>query len=307
MRKISPAFLGAARSFALFVGGAGSVAAQVVNPADVQKPPEEAAPAPDQEETGRRLRSWELPETVIVGEPAADYFEEQRVGSYGQPRWTTKRLFPTTRIYVVPEGKVEAEYWTRVKTPREGKTSVEHQYELEIGLPNRFQLDFYYTTEKTGSEGDVHPSQSVELRYALADWGVIPLNPTLYFEWVERDEEPNKYEAKLLLGDEWSPGWHWGSNLVFEHEVSGALENEYGITLGVSHTLIDGKLALGAEIKGALVDEHSDRGGFAEELELGPSLRWQPVPAMHLDFAPLFGIGSDSARSDVFFVLGWEF
>ena len=31
-----------------------------------------------------------------------------------------------------------------------------------------------------------HEGVQIELRYALADWGVLPLNPTLYVEWVER-------------------------------------------------------------------------------------------------------------------------
>ena len=71
--------------------------------------------------------------------------------------------------------------------------------------------------------------------------------------------------------------------------------------------MIDSKLSLGAEVKAALVDDHADRGDYTESLEVGPSVRWQPLPAFHLDFAPLIGIGSDSRQSDVFLVLGWEF
>jgi len=209
---------------------------------------------------------------------------------------------------VRPPGQFELEYWTRVQVPREGQTTVQTQYEAQVGLPGRLQLDLYWVNEKTGSEGALElAEQKFELRHALADWGVIPANPTLYLEWVERSERPDKVEAKLLLGGQIATGWHWGSNLVFEHEISGELENEYGLTLGVARTMVDEKLSLGAEIKAALVDTHGERGDFSEELELGPSLQWRPVPAMHLDFAPLFGIGSDSRRADIFLVLGWEF
>lgn len=297
MPEIRP---GTALALPLFLLLAASASAQVVNPADAQGGPDD--------HDWQRLRTWELPEVVVVGDGAAEYWEDERVGSYGQPRWTTKRLFPSTRVYVVPEGKIEFEFWTRVKVPREGQTTVENQYELEFGLPGRFQLDLYFVTDKTGTEGELDTTeQKYEIRHALADWGEIFLNPTLYAEYVERDSESDAMELKLLLGDTIAPGWHFGSNLVFEREFGGSLENVYELTAGISRVVRDGELALGAEMKAALVDEHGDRGDFAKELEIGPSVRWQPMPAMHFDFAPLIGIGSDSRAADIYLVVGWEF
>jgi len=211
-------------------------------------------------------------------------------------------------VYVVPAGQLELEHWTRVKVPEEGQSTVETQYEVELGLPHRFQVDLYYVTEKTGSEGDLDISeQKYELRYALADWGRIWMNPTLYLEYVSRNAEADKVEYKLLLGDELGQGWHFGSNLVLEHELDGAGENEYELTMGLARTVIDEKLSLGAEMKAALVDVHADRGEYEESLEIGPSLQYRPIPQMHIDFAPLIGIGSDSRAADIFLVLGWEF
>jgi hypothetical protein len=276
--------------------------AQVVNPATKQGPPEPQA-ADD------RLRSWELPPIDVSGERWSPYRESDLVGDYAQPRWTTRRLFPTTRIYVLPEGQIDFEFWTRVKVPKdEGKTTVETQYEFEFGLGNRLQLDIYAVTEKAGGEGELDSSeQKYELRYALADWGKIPWNPTLYAEWVSVSGAPDVFEAKLLLGDEVAPGWKVGTNLVWEHEVSGDLTNEYQITAGVSRTIVDEKFSLGAEVRAGLSDTTHDRGEFEEELEIGPSFQWRPTPAMHVDFAPLVGIGSDSRAADIFLVIGWEF
>jgi hypothetical protein len=278
--------------------------AQIVNPADKQRPP-----SLDEElQEAGRLRSWEMPATVVRGEPGEVLREEDLIGPYNQPRWTATRLFPTTRIYVRPPGQFGAEYWTRVKTPRDGQTTVETQYEVEVGLPGRLQLDLYLVHEKTGSEGEIDVAeQKYEIRYALADWDVIWGNPTLYFEWVEASGGPDKLEAKLLLGGGISEGWHWGSNLVYEHEVSGERESEYQITAGVSHTLRDEKLALGGEIKAGATDTAEDRGDYTNFFEIGPSLQYRPVPAMHIDVAPLVGIGDDSRRYDVYVVLGWEF
>ena len=152
-----------------------------------------------------------------------------------------------------PEGQFELEHWTRVKVPRDGgQTTVETQYEAEIGLGNRWQLDLYLVQEKSGSEGEFDlAEQKFEIRYAFADWGEIWGNPTGYLEWVERSAAADKIEAKLLLGGQLSEGWHWGSNLVYEAETGDAREHEYGVTFGLAHTMIDEKLSLGAELKAA--------------------------------------------------------
>jgi len=287
----------------VLLASSSSARAQVVNPADKQRERGEA----EQEAEGR-TPSWMLPPTVVTASREGALREEDRVGPYGQPRWTARRLFPTTRVYVVPPGQIEFEHWTRVKVPREGGTTVETQYEVELGLPHRFQIDLYLVTEKTHSDGELDLSeQKYELRYAFADWGELWMNPTAYVEYVSRDARADKIEGKLLVGDELAPGWHFGSNLVYEHEIGDALESEYGLTLGVARTILDEKLSIGAECKASLIDTHADRGDFSKELEIGPSLQWRPLPQMHIDLAPLIGIGGDSRAADIYLVLGWEF
>lgn len=280
-----------------FVNGA----PQVVNPATAQNPP---ATEPDTP----WLRSWQLPAVEVTDDAWSPFRDSDLIGSYGQPRWTSRRLFPTTRVYVLREGQLDFELWNRVKIPREGAATVETQYEFEIGLPNRFQFDYYFVTDHEGSDGETEISeQKYEVRYALADWGEIPWNPTLYVEWATVSGGPDVFEGKLLLGDEVSPGWKVGSNLVWERQVSGDLANVYELTAGVSRTIVDEKFSLGGEAKLEFEDVHGDRGEYAESLEVGPSLQWRPIPSMHLDVAPLVGIGGESRRGDLYFVLGWEF
>jgi hypothetical protein len=289
--------------FAVLVNAAAH--GQVVNPADKQKPPPEEEGSSEQ---GARLRSFELPPILIEADRLGELREEDRIGSYGQPRWTATRRFPTTRVYVVPEGKVEFEYWTRIKTPRDGPSTVETQYELEFGLPNRFMLDLYWVAEKTGSEGETDiAEQKIELRYALADWGKLWGNPTLYAEYVSVNGGADVIESKLLLGDEITTAWHWGSNLVWEREIGDSLANNFELTGGVSRTISDEKFSLGAEFKLEFENEHSDRDSFTDTFEIGPSLQYRPMPGFHLDFAPLVGIGPNSRKSDIYFVFGYEF
>jgi hypothetical protein len=285
---------------------------QEVNPATAQEGEHREAQEPQgeaqkNEPPSPHLRSWEIPETVVKGKQVT-LDEEELIGPNKQPRWTAARRFPSTRVYVQPPGVFDFEFWTRVKVPREGQSTIEHQYEVEMGLPNRFQVDVYAVTEKEGSEGEIDLSeQKFEVRYAFADWGEIWGNPTAYLEWVEVSEGVDVVEYKLLLGGEAGPGWHWGTNFVLEHEVSGDLTNEHELTLGLSRTIQDSKLSLGGEVKASLTDVHSDRGNYEESLEVGPSLQYRPLPAMHIDLAPLVGIGPESRAMDIYFVIGWEF
>lgn len=282
----------------------GAAIAQVVNPADRQPPD----PRPDQKPE-ERLRTFEMPPIDVSGK--APLKEDDLIGAYAQPRWTADRLFGETRIYVIPKGKVEFEYWLVPEVPRDGETETASQYEVEFGLPARFQIDLYAVGHKTGIDGAFGMTEAkAELRWAFADWGKIPGNPTMYFEWKNKNNAPDHVEVKLLLGGAMAPGWHWGSNFVWEHELGGPQENSNEWTTGVSHTVRDSKFELGMETQLALVntlDGHGSRGAFEKQFLIGPSVQIRPLPQMHIDFAPLFGVNSVSPHAKLIAVLGWEF
>ena len=187
-------------------------AAQIANPADKQKPPQDPPQLPE--------------ETVVTGQQVSDLREEDRIGPYGQPEWTAHRRFPFTRVYVRPPGTFSFEYWVRPTVPKHGgSTDVRTQYEFEFGLPGRWQMDLYLNQNKEGSTGEMKNENAFELRYALADWGKLWGNPTLYGEYKSKDADVDVVEFKLLVGDELSSSWHWGTNLVYEKEISGAGES----------------------------------------------------------------------------------
>jgi len=255
---------------------------------------------------GPRLRSFELPAVTVVG-TSSNLREEDRIGPYKQPRWTATRRFPGTRVYVVPEGKVEVEYWLRPTFNRDGETDIRTLYEIEFGLPHRFQLDLYFRTDQTGDNSEMLIGQQVEFRWALADWGVLPGNPTLYLEWVGPEQRPDKIEGKLLLGGEIAEGWHWGSNLVAELETGGEREYEYQLTGAISRTVIDERFSIGAEGIILIADTKEDRGNFSDSYLLGPSFQFRPLPAMTINVAPLVGIGHNSPDAQVYLNIGYEF
>lgn len=255
-----------------------------------------------------RVRVDEMPAVDVVGHRPSGLREEDRVGPNEQPRWTAHRRFPTTRVYVIPPWQVDVEYWLRTKIPRDGRSEFEHRQEIEIGLPYRLQFD-YYLIESHEVGGEVYVDQSFELRYAFAKWGRIFGNPTAYFEWIHQtgDDRPEKFEVKLLFGDELAPRWHWGNNFIWEQEAGGARETVVEWTPAISYTVIDEVLSVGAEGKLEIAAAKPNRNEYQENLRLGPSLQWRPFKRLHIDLAPLFGFTDDSRKADIYFIAGWEF
>jgi hypothetical protein len=236
------------------------------------------------------------------------------VGPYNQPVWTTQRPWATTRVYVLPPGQAQVEQWVRPTWPMHGLTEFRFLEEFAIGLPGRFQLDIYERWNVEPNDADRqranHEGVQIELRYALADWGVLPLNPTLYIEWVERggrQEKPNVYEAKLLLGDQVLPNVFYGSNLILEQETSGGRATELSWSHAVSSTIIERRLLMGMETLFTSASEHGDRIHPEISVLLGPSLQYRPTNRTFIDLVGLFGTTSESAKAQAYMVLGYQF
>lgn len=255
------------------------------------------------------LRSFELPGVKVEG--GSSLREEELVGSYKQPRWTATRRFPSTRVYVIPAGKIEVEYWARPTFTRDDKTENRMLGELEVGLGHRFQLDVYFRTDQEDIGSHAEYGAQFEMRYALADWGEIWGNPTFYFEYINLENRPDKIEPKLLLGGEipsWGEGWHWGLNFVAELEISGReREHEYEFTSGLSKTIVDEKFSVGGEFKFSLVDVNDDRGHFDTPFLLGPTFQYRPVEPMTINLETLVGLGGESPYGQITLNVGWEF
>lgn len=295
--------------FCIVVLSATPASAQVVNPATAQTPPPQTQQTPPPASSDPHLRTFEMPPIDVMGKAALK--EEDLIGDYQQPRWTAARRFGETRVYVVPKGTAEFEYWLIPERGRDGVTVTESAYEFEVGLPHRLQLDLYAVGHQTGNAGTFGvDSQKVEVRYAFADWGKIWGNPTAYLEWKDLSGAPSHVEAKLLLGGQIAPRWHWGNNFVWEHELGGPKENSNEWTTGLSYAAADTRASVGVETQLALVNHETSpgtRGPYSKEFLIGPSLQLRPLPQVHLDFAPLFGVTQAAPRVKFFMIFGWEF
>ena len=247
-----------------------------------------------------------LPEITVTAKANR---EEAKIGPYRQPEWTTHRRFPTTRVYLQDTPwETEFEQWARYQNFRDGSSEWFFQEEATLGLPHRFQFDLYYNWLLPEEGGAQQDSVAAELRYAFADWGKIPLNPTIYLEYkLGLDEKPDAYELKLLLGDEIAPNWHWGANLFVEQATGEEEETEAGVSLALGYTLLDQKLGLGIEMQYEQTSVKGQRDDPEREVLIGPSFQWRPLPGVHLDAVPLFGVTDDAPRVECWLVLGYDF
>jgi hypothetical protein len=247
---------------------------------------------------------------VIVVAPRDGWLgEEALIGESKRPEWTSRRRFSTTRVYIQQEpGQISLEQWWRIRTYEDATTRQRFTEEMEIGLPNRMQLDLYYDWTHQG--GRTHNEDfAVELRWALADWDVIPLNPTLYAEYTATDgaQGPDLVEFKVLLGEDFAPRWHWGMNLVFERELDRDLNNEFAITQGISYTIIDQVLSAGVEMQFKYENTYSTRDDGEHKFQIGPSIQWSPSRNTWVNLVGLVGCTEDSPSFEGFVIVGHNF
>lgn len=245
--------------------------------------------------------------------------DSEKVGSYNQPVWTTKRRFPTTRVYLLPENQVEVEYWLLMEGNLEGDTDPKYTgiYEIEYGIGHRLQSDFYFKTVQKDSNAPMEIlSQSIELRYGFFNWGEVFGNPSVYVEWIRRSGRPQKGEFKLLLGDEISDRLFWGLNLIYERELGGETGQEYAVSGGVAYSLVDGYLSVGLEGKIVAEDNQSDRFNFFEKkFMLGPSILYKPIPKINFILTSLFGVQMEDKEGEeeskgvyaIYYIAGVDF
>ncbi len=244
--------------------------------------------------------------------------DSQRVGTYNQPAWTTQRPFPSTRVFVQPEGTYEVEQWVRPTWGKKGKVDTRFLEEVTFGLPGRWQLDLYERWDVDPNENGKlrarHEGVQIEARWALADWDVIPMNPTIYLEWIQRghDGESDKYEFKLLLGDSFfEDQLFYGCNFSIEKELGGEKEVELQFAQALGTTIIERKLMGGIEMYYQNNSIQGMRGTPANTFVIGPSLQWRPTNRTFVDLVGLVGVtgGHQSAtvQGQMFLVFGYQF
>jgi hypothetical protein len=243
---------------------------------------------------------------VIVSESLVPL--QTKVGEYNQPLWSTIRMFPSTRIYVMnPPGTLMYEKWFDIRDRRDGPTQIRMRDEFTFGIGNRLQLDLYSHTVFDG-ENENHTFEwkgfSGEVRYALADWGKIFGNPTLYFEYKLK-KGTKGIEPKILFGDNIGKRGIWGVNLIYEANIAALKENqerEYAYTMSYG-TIVSKSLTVGA----SHMFRYNDFGGTTREFYVGPLVQYRFNNKAYISLEYLPGINQDAKKSRSMIIAAWRF
>lgn len=257
-----------------------------------------------------------LPEVTVQGVRPS----QELIGPYNQPRWAARgRFSSSTDIYVLPpyEFNIDLDYTGTI--PKHGKTQNLFTQEFELGLPHRFQIA-YENNFVLQNEHSQITRQTIEGRYALADWGRLPLNPTLFAEYhfgvgkdYGEDEDdaperiPDAIELRLLLGEQFGRNYQWALNIFHEFETGGEREWETGFSQALVYSIHDEYLKVGLEMQFIRRTDAETRSKPEYEFDIGPSFTWKPSALTRLDVAALFGTTSDSPALSIYAVFSIAF
>src|SRR5207237_3785433 len=93
------------------------------------------------------------------------------------------RASSTTSVYVLSPYEAFFGLLWEADVTRHGKSAHDLRQEIDLGFPHRFEIGFENEFGVIGS--DAHETAgTIELRYALANWNVLPLNPALSAEYI---------------------------------------------------------------------------------------------------------------------------
>jgi len=249
-----------------------------------------------------------LDEVVVTAKQPTQF---DTIGEYNQPVWTTTRMFSSTRAYVMtPKDNVKYERWFEFRNRKNGEpTQVRMRDELAFGLGNRWELDLYNHTRYDGTSQNQTFEQkgfSYEFRYALADWGKIPGNPTLYFEHKLFDGRQG-IEPKLLLSDRiGNTDWIWATNFIWEQNLGGGTaedkEKEFAVTGSIGKVIND-RLMVGLSTHTRKYYYQADNCNRCTEFYIGPAVNLKITNRARLSFEHMQAASSESVYNSRSFLI----
>jgi hypothetical protein len=124
---------------------------------------------------------------------------------------------------------------------------------------------------------------------------------------MQLEEGADVLELKLLLGDQFAPGWHYGINFVWEKELSGSRTTEWQVVGGISKTLLDGRFGVGMEMKYVNESVTENRTHPEHKFHVGPSVQWRITDRLHVSASALFGLNQYSPRQECYLIVGYDF
>jgi hypothetical protein len=248
-----------------------------------------------------------LPSMAVVspGVPG----ENKIVGTYAQPEWSARRPFPGVAVYVAPAEQYELETGFADVTTVGGRHHREWSQEFEVGLGHRLQaaVENTYANFREGVPGLRWREDSVKVtaRYALADWGKLPLNPAIGVGWKFNSGAADAPLAQLVLGAELTPRLHWAADFQYEHQNGGQRQRELTAATALTYSVTNETLNVGFQAQWKRARDLTDP--VAHRAEIGPCVQYRPIDQLHFDGVVLWGTERHKNIRSVFLTVGFEF
>jgi hypothetical protein len=188
-----------------------------------------------------------------------------------------QRVFVWTYQYqTLHSGEAEIEQYTTLTTPSSSQfkdtTSIEHQYEIEIGMTDRFDFSIYQVFGQTPGSSYRYKAFKLRSRYRLGTTGGDWLKPIIYLEYkANQDFSQQDIEFKPIIG--MTTGDYIAAiNPKLELEIKrDESEFEWGYSAGLSRKL--GSLGgIGLELSGSEAGNY-----FGPTLYHGRSKLWMSL------------------------------
>lgn len=249
----------------------------------------------------------QLPAVAVVSPGVAG--ENKVVGTYFQPEWSARRPFPGVAVYVAPAEQYELEAGCQDATTPAGRHHREWTQEFEVGLCHRLQAaaENTYANFREGVPGLRWREDSVKLavRYALADWGRLPLNPAIGAGWRFNSGAADAPLGQVVLGAELTPRWHWAADFQYEHQNGGQRQRELTAATALTYSVTNETFNVGLQAQWKRSQDLNDP--VARRSEAGPCLQYRPIDQLHLDGGIMWGRERSKSVHSLFLSVGFEF
>ena len=160
----------------------------------------------------------------------------------------------TYEYKTMKKGEAEIEHYLTLSTPDrrhiEGTMSTEHQFELEVGMTDRFDFSIYQIFKQAPGEDLKYKGFKMRSRYRLGERGGYILDPLVYLEYKSvPDFSEHGIEFKLVLAKDIGR-FNLSLNPVLEYEREDEWEFESKYAMGMSYEFYQ-MLRVGLEAKGS--------------------------------------------------------
>lgn len=267
-----------------------------------------------------------LERDIVVNAEADEGEHDQftELGEYGQPAWAERNhASSTTAVYVLSPYEASLDLFWEGDFSRHGKTRHEFKQEIDVGLLHRFELGFENEVGVIGDQGH-ETSGTFEIRYALATWNVLPLNPAVSAEYVvgwgksvesasddshhhgdRLRDQPDAAVLRLLLGQDFAGHFGYAMNVALQQDVSDR-GRQFQLSHCVTCGLMKGLFEVGAEMRYTHSTQEF-RAHDRDDLVIGPTVGWKPTRQTRVNLAPLFGCTSESPTVAMLAMFSYEF